>query len=62
MGIKSENLKIPCLAFAYDLTFLLYDVQEATMQLQTLHCISAKSGLMINIGKTEFITNIKYSY
>lgn len=59
MGIKADNLRIPCLAFADDLTLLANDIQEATTQLQTLHSIGAKTGLLINIGKTEFVTNIK---
>ena len=61
MGIKADNLRIPCLAFADDLTLLANNIEEATVMLQSLYTVAAKTGLKINIQKTEFMTNINES-
>lgn len=51
---------MPCLFWWPDFIYILAnDMQGTAVQLQTLHSIAAKAGLLVNIGKTELITNIK---
>lgn len=54
MGVKADNLRSLCLDFADDLKFLANDMEETACDSRTANAV-----LLINIGKTEFITNVK---